>query len=210
VGLPGETIESFSRGFDAVAELNSDEIQVGILKRLKGTPIIRHDQDWEMVYQEHPPFQILSTKTMNFIQLQEMNRFSQFWDLYANSGNFKGALELIKQVSKQRDYPSLFTEFFKFSKFLAQRHPQGNGIALIHLVESAWIYLSQNLNLDFEVVRRTLVQDYTGTVKRDIPHFLRGNASAAASQQAAKSNDPVPLAQATPKRQVRHLSISQQ
>ncbi len=43
VGLPGETLESFAAGFDRLIALGPQEIQVGILKRLRGTPIVRHD-----------------------------------------------------------------------------------------------------------------------------------------------------------------------
>jgi len=45
VGLPGETVESFAAGFDRLVALGPQEIQVGILKRLRGTPIVRHDAD---------------------------------------------------------------------------------------------------------------------------------------------------------------------
>ncbi len=50
VGLPGETLESFAAGFDRLIALGPQEIQVGILKRLRGTPIVRHDAEWQMVY----------------------------------------------------------------------------------------------------------------------------------------------------------------
>ena len=50
VGLPGETTESFATGFDRLAALRPQEIQVGMLKRLRGTPISRHDAVWEMAY----------------------------------------------------------------------------------------------------------------------------------------------------------------
>ncbi|MGA3285731.1 MAG: radical SAM protein, partial [Verrucomicrobiota bacterium] len=46
VGLPGETLESFAAGFDRLIALGPQEIQVGILKRLRGTPIVRHDAEW--------------------------------------------------------------------------------------------------------------------------------------------------------------------
>ena len=46
VGLPGETIESFGHGFDRLVALKPQEIQVGILKRLRGTPIVRHDAEF--------------------------------------------------------------------------------------------------------------------------------------------------------------------
>src|ERR1043166_3585296 len=39
VGLPGESVESFGAGFDRLIALKPQEIQVGILKRLRGTPI---------------------------------------------------------------------------------------------------------------------------------------------------------------------------
>ena len=39
-GLPGETLESFAAGFDRLVALGPQEIQVGILKRLRGTPIV--------------------------------------------------------------------------------------------------------------------------------------------------------------------------
>ena len=68
VGLPGEDLQSFANGFNRLVELDPDEIQVGLLKRLKGTPIIRHDSTWQMLYQEHPPYQILSTKTIHFLK----------------------------------------------------------------------------------------------------------------------------------------------
>jgi radical SAM superfamily enzyme YgiQ (UPF0313 family) len=50
VGLPGEDMASFAAGFDRLVALGPQEIQVGLLKRLRGTPIVRHDRDWGMVY----------------------------------------------------------------------------------------------------------------------------------------------------------------
>ncbi|HVV70613.1 MAG TPA: radical SAM protein, partial [Verrucomicrobiae bacterium] len=57
-GLPGESLDSFGCGFDRLIKLNPQEIQVGILKRLRGTPIVRHDTEWLMVYNRHPPYEI--------------------------------------------------------------------------------------------------------------------------------------------------------
>jgi hypothetical protein len=203
-GLPGETLESFARGFDAVAALfggKPGEIQVGILKRLKGTPIIRHDQEWGMVYQQEQPFQILKTRTMSFEILQEIDRFAHFWNQVANSGNFKRTYCLMVGLAEK----SLYAEFDRMAKFLARRHPQGHGVALINLVESVWIYLTRELVLDEALVRDALLQDYTGSVKRDIPVFLREKKPGLTSRtpdqvQSSKS--------ATPRRQRRHLEVS--
>jgi radical SAM superfamily enzyme YgiQ (UPF0313 family) len=66
VGLPGEGIESFGRGFDRLVRLGPQEIQIGILKRLRGTPIVRHDDEYRMIYAPHPPYEILSTRDIAF------------------------------------------------------------------------------------------------------------------------------------------------
>ena len=50
VGLPGESVSSFGEGFDRLIALDPHEIQVGVLKRLKGTPIVGHDEEFEMKY----------------------------------------------------------------------------------------------------------------------------------------------------------------
>ena len=95
VGLPGETLESFGHGFDRLIGLGPQEIQVGILKRLRGTPIIRHDAEWQMVYNPHPPYEVLSTRTLDFATLARLRRFAKFWDLFGNSGNFVESLPLL-------------------------------------------------------------------------------------------------------------------
>ncbi len=65
-GLPGETVASFAQGFNQLYALKPHEIQFGILKRLRGTPIIRHTQDYGMVFDPYPPYTILANKRCAF------------------------------------------------------------------------------------------------------------------------------------------------
>src|SRR3954465_9606706 len=95
VGLPGETLESFAAGFDRLVGLRPQEIQVGILKRLRGTPIVRHDAEWQMAYYPHPPYEILQNRLLDFTTMQKMRRFARYWDLVANSGNFVESCALL-------------------------------------------------------------------------------------------------------------------
>lgn len=207
VGLPGETLESFAQGFDAVAKLNPSEIQIGMLKRLKGTPIHRHDQEWQMVYQEHSPFQVIKTRTLSFEQLQKLERFSNFWNLIANSGHFIETLKLIVQLSNLREQPSLFWEFNELSTFLHTRHPQSHSIALLNLLESLWIYFKDIRFFDIETLREAFIQDYTGKIKRDIPSFLRKNDEKFQKLRLnVRKSDS--WEKATPKRQRNHLRNS--
>ena len=95
VGLPGESLDSFAAGFDRLVKLRPHEIQVGILKRLRGTPIIRHDAEWQMVYSPHPPYEVLQTKLLDFATIQELRRFAKLWDTIANSGNFVETIPMV-------------------------------------------------------------------------------------------------------------------
>ena len=95
VGLPGETVESFGAGFDRLIALGPQEIQVGILKRLRGTPIVRHDAEWRMIYNSQPPYEILQNKLIDFATMQRLRRFARYWDMIGNSGNFIETTPLI-------------------------------------------------------------------------------------------------------------------
>jgi len=94
-GLPGESLESLATGFDRLIALRPHEIQVGILKRLRGTPIIRHDSEWQMVYIAHPPYELLQNRLIDFPTMQKLRRFARYWDLVGNSGNFVETTPLI-------------------------------------------------------------------------------------------------------------------
>ena len=199
-GLPGEDIHSFAQGFDAVTALTPHEVQVGILKRLKGTPISRHDQTFEMKYQSTPPFQILKTRHLSYKEIQLLTRFAHFWDLFSNSGNFPSWMKLLRQHSQARPQPSYFWELQDFFQFLTLRHPQGHGVALLNLVESAWIYGSEHLKLDLSLLRQALISDYAERVKRDIPKFLRQENSLLTQRTESIPAPARPL----PKRQMKH------
>lgn len=201
VGLPGEDLQSFAKGFDTLAELRPDEIQVGILKRLKGAPIARHDKEWEMVYSNHPPFQILRTKSMDFATLQTMSRFSKYWDLYANSGTFKKFIESLKELAQTREHASFFWEFYEFNDFLSLRHAQSYGISQLNLFESALVYLTQKLQWPEEKAKTLLSEDYLATGKKEVPRFLKARDDKETSVGVEVSGKS-----GLPKRQQRHLA----
>ncbi len=112
-GLPGESWESFAAGFDRLVAVGPPEIQVGILKRLRGTPIARHAGPRRMVFSPDPPYEVLQTDLLDFGQMQRIRRFARYFDLYYNSGNFPRSLELL-----WRARPSAFDAFMALSDSL--------------------------------------------------------------------------------------------
>ena len=136
VGLPGEDVESFATGFDRLVATQPQEIQVGILKRLRGAPITRHDADWGMVYSPNPPYEILQTNQIVFFTMQRLRRFARYWDLVANSGNFP----------EVRTELASFSEFLKFSDWLYAQTRQTHAIARTRLAELLIRYFRDELD----------------------------------------------------------------
>ena len=194
VGLPGETIESFGAGFDRLIALRPQEIQVGILKRLRGTPIVRHDKAFGMVYSASPPYEILRNKLIDFEAMQRLRRFSRYWDLIGNSGNFVEAVPLL-----WRESASPFAIFLRLSDWLFQRVGRHHGIALLRLYELLFQFLTEEIELDKAKVAEAFWRDWQRPGRTEKPIFLREFTLAPTASRAP---------QAAPKRQARHLAPS--
>ena len=157
-GLPGEDLDSFAAGFNRLVELDPHEIQFGILKRLRGTPIIRHTEEFGMVYDPQPPYQILANKLIDFATMQRLVRFARYWDLVANSGRFGRTLKLILA-----DAP--FERFMAFSDWLYSVTDATHRIALDRLAGLVGRWL-QMQGLPEEEVRLSLTHDVGGRQAR--------------------------------------------
>ncbi len=167
VGLPGEDLASFGAGFDKLVSLGPQEIQVGILKRLRGTPIVRHDAEWQMVYSPHPPYEVLQTKLVSFNDMQRMRRFSRYWDLLANSGNFVATTPLV-WVDE-----SPFEWFLKLSNWLYDTTGQTHAISLTNLSELLFKFLTQQRHLEAQQVAEAIWKDFQRVGRSDRPKFLQ-------------------------------------
>jgi radical SAM superfamily enzyme YgiQ (UPF0313 family) len=193
-GLPGEDLDGFARGFDQLVALRPQEIQVGILKRLRGTPITRHDVAWGMVYADSPPYEVLCTAQLDFATLQMLKRFARAWDLVGNSGNFRDTTPLLWHDR------SPFAGFLAFTCWLHRQIGAFSGVALLRLTALLFDHLVGERGLAPELVARSLAGDYTRPGRR-LPDFLAARLPAEASLPAS-----VPRSRpALPPRQARHL-----
>ncbi len=165
VGLPGEDVESFATGFDRLVALRPQEIQVGILKRLKGTPITRHDEEWKMVYSPHPPYEILSNSKLDFQNMQRMRRFARYWDLIGNSGNFGETLPRLLGTAP-------FHNFMAFCDWFYARTGKVHGISLTQLSQAVFEFLLEHGQPE-QMTAELVWRDYMSGGRSDKPHFLR-------------------------------------
>jgi len=192
VGLPGESEESFAAGFDRLAALGPQEIQVGMLKRLRGTPIVRHDAAWQMIYSPHAPYEVLSTKLIDFAAMCRLRRFARYWDLVANSGRFVHSLPLLLAGG------SAFERFMKLSDWLWTTTRQTHGIALVRLFELR-LKFANGQGVEVQEFAHALWRDYRRDGRTDRPSFLAGIELPELDKERVASKSGA-------ERQARHLS----
>ena len=167
-GLPGETLASFALGFDRLHKLAPHEIQLGILKRLRGTPIVRHTESFQMKYEPAPPYSIIETNTINADAMQAFVRLARYWDLIANSGRYKNTLPFLLTG------PSAFAAFQNFANWLWTSTKATSGLTPEHLTDAIFEYLCSVLDIPAAEATAPLLIDYRASGARGNPQCLRG------------------------------------
>ena len=170
-GLPGESLQSFAEGFDRLYALKPHEIQLGILKRLRGTPIARHTVAHGMVYDAEPPYTVLQTHAVSAEDMQRFTRLARYWDLIANSGRF--AQTLAQLLSASNNSNSAFYAFLDLSDWL-WRHTETTGhLTPEALVDALFDYLTSEAGIGAVRAREWLLADYLKSGARASPRALK-------------------------------------
>jgi hypothetical protein len=153
-GLPGETLESIAASFDRLHACGPHEIQIGILKKLRGAPIARHDVEWQMVYNSSPPYDVLQTAALSFVELQRIRRFARYWDITVNNRRFPHAAPLI-----WKDQPSVFAAFMEWSEWLYAQTHTTFGFTPARLAQLLEQFLTGQRELSVKTIRHAIAAD---------------------------------------------------
>ena len=170
IALPGENMASFAQGFDQLSRIGPHEIQLGILKRLRGSPIIRHTRAFDLRFSPLPPYSILSTDCINFATMQRLNRFARYWDLIANSGRFKHTLPLLLGEAP-------FNNFMMLSDWLYTETDLTHRIQLQRLFKLVYLGATDVLKLNLEEINNALQLDFERSSLRGKPNFASASSS---------------------------------
>jgi hypothetical protein len=172
-GLPGESWDSFAEGFDRLYALGPHEIQLGVLKRLRGTPLAQRSlpgavAEDGMVYAAEPPYTVLQTGAVTAEQVQSFTRMARYWDLLVNSGRFGQSSRLLLQGE------SAFAAWATFSQWLWLRSASTHQLTPEMLLDAVFAYLTVERLLPAEAVRSALLADYLASGARSNPQALQG------------------------------------
>ncbi len=192
VGLPGENLSSFAAGFDRLVALDPHEIQVGILKRLRGAPINRHTADFDCRYNPHPPYNLLCSGSVDFATMRRLERFARYWDLIGNSGRFRHARPLLLGNDP-------FGRFMILSDWLFAGTEQTYRFALERLFDLLYRGLIESLGVAEPAAREALTLDYRANGARGRPEFMHPLQTQDSTQSVTRRKSA-----ATSNRQARH------
>lgn len=163
-GLPGDSLENFAKSFNQLVGLEPQEIQLGILKRLRGAPINRHTDGYQMRYNPKSPYNILSTRDIDFESLQRVNRFARFWDMIGNSGRFKNTLPIILDEDP-------FSRFLQFSDALYRLAGRSWKISLRQQFELIFVILEEHMEVGADIIKYALNLDYQYSGQKGLLEF---------------------------------------
>ena len=130
------------------------EIQVGLLKRLKGTAIAG-EMGVGLVFDTHPPYEVLQTPTLNYAEIQWFKRFARYCNLYYNNGNFPTTLPLLWETA---DAP--FAAFAALTDWVWEREHKTHQLPLVRLAEHLFDYLVKQECHAASVIAQTIEADF--------------------------------------------------
>jgi radical SAM superfamily enzyme YgiQ (UPF0313 family) len=187
-GLPGEDLASFGAGFDRLVRLRPHEIQVGVLKRLRGAPIARHTVSHGLRFSERAPYEVLETAALSAEDVRRVTRLARYWDRIGNSGRYPRTLPRLLGEAP-------FERLLAFSDWLWARTGATHRIALEAEADALRTWLVEVDGQDAARVDALLREDYaasgargrTSFMTRGLPGGTAGDTAqvhAAASRQA--------------------------
>ena len=115
-GLPYEDYETFQRSFDEIYTLKPNQLQLGFLKVLKGSYMYDHAAEYEIVYHDRPPYEVLSTKWLSYSDVLAIKQVEEMLEVYYNSGQFEVTMKLLEKL-----FDSAFIMFLRLGEFYQKR-----------------------------------------------------------------------------------------
>ncbi|WP_010291741.1 B12-binding domain-containing radical SAM protein [Clostridium senegalense] len=169
-GLPGEDFQSFKKSFNDVYKIGPDELQLGFLKLLKGSPMTLEAEKWGMKYSQYPPYEVLSTKDISYEELRILKKIEHMVDKYLNSGKFNNIVKYFDNINK---FESPFDFYYELSRFYDNKGYFKRKISSQDYYKVFLEFNEEYLKENSEFLKELIKFDYLYfNKKRGLPNFL--------------------------------------
>ncbi|MBP1927200.1 radical SAM superfamily enzyme YgiQ (UPF0313 family) [Sedimentibacter acidaminivorans] len=168
-GLPFENYKSFKKSFDGIYRLNTEKIQLGFLKVLKGTKIYFDKYKHNIKYREKAPYEVICTKYISLEEILKLKKVEELVDRYYNEKYFEKSLDYIMENiynSSPFEFYELFSEYWKKSNLYKVSHSRKKLYQILYNYIDSIGFLTE----DFV---NSLRYDYVfNNHQEDLPAFL--------------------------------------
>ena len=96
-GLPYEGYDSFHKSFCDVYALHPEQFQLGFLKVLKGSHMMEMTGEYQILYKDREPYEVLSTAWLTYGEILRLKMVESMVEVYYNSGQFKNTLVFLEK-----------------------------------------------------------------------------------------------------------------
>ncbi len=169
-GLPLENYESFKKSFNDIYALSGQMLQLGFLKLLHGSALFSQKDKYEIVCNEHAPFEVLYTADISYTQILRLKAIEHLVDMYYNSNRFKRSLKfLVEQHKTAFDFFESFAVYFAENRLNEISH---NNMKLYKILHDYFESVSKDVS-QREIYAHILKADmYSHEKVKVIPEFL--------------------------------------
>ena len=115
-GLPYEDYNSFRHSFNDVYALKPQQLQLGFLKVLKGSHMMEMCREYGIVYKTQEPYEVLSTKWLDYDHVLKLKTVENMVEVYYNSGQFQNTLEYLEKF-----FPDAFSIYERLGSFYMEK-----------------------------------------------------------------------------------------
>lgn len=142
-GLPYEDYDSFGRSFNDVYALHPEQLQLGFLKVLKGSMLHQKQKEFEIVYHDTAPYEVLTTHELPYADTLRLKYVEEMVETYYNSGRFLNTVAYLVPL-----YESPFAFFEALSQFWVGENYHYLGLSKMGLFDVLWRFVEQNPKVD--------------------------------------------------------------
>lgn len=153
-GLPYEDYTSFRSSFNDVYSLHPEQLQLGFLKVLKGSFMHENVDKYGLLYQERPPFEVLSTKWLPYSDVIRLKGIEEMVEVYYNSGQFVNTL-----TELEKHFPDAFSIYEELSRYYEKNQLHMLNHSRITRYEVMYQFVLEYDRENEETYRNTLTVD---------------------------------------------------
>lgn len=142
-GLPYENLERFKQSFNDVYALKPEQFQLGFLKVLKGSYMREKAEDYGLVYQPEPPYEVMATRWLSYDDILVLKGVEEMVEVYYNSRQFENSLDWL-----EGHFPSAFSMYEQMAQYYEEQGLNGVNHSRMARYEILLDFVKENLKIE--------------------------------------------------------------